>query len=108
MNTTATPQIGTPFKVRGMSLGGGLTIDDVEKRRNLLTKLDNTFGEFEKQNQLLEGLDSFGQQAHTMITSKKAREAFDISKEHRNSLSDLGPVDLGQAASSRSGLLKRE
>lgn len=81
MNTTATPQIGTPFKVRGMSLGGGLTIDDVEKRRNLLTKLDNTFGEFEKQNQLLEGLDSFGQQAHTMITSKKAREAFDISKE---------------------------
>ncbi|MBL8814485.1 MAG: DUF1501 domain-containing protein [Planctomyces sp.] len=81
MNTTATPQIGTPFRVRGMSLGGGLTIEEVEKRSNLLSQLDNTFGDFEKQNQLLEGLDSFGQQAHTMITSTKAREAFDISHE---------------------------
>ena len=40
MNTSATPAIGTPFRVRGMSLGSGLTIEDVEKRNSLLTKLD--------------------------------------------------------------------
>ena len=81
MDTTATPKIGTPFRVRGMSLGNGVTIEEVEKRQNLLTALDRTFGEFEKDNQLLDGLDQFGQQAHTMITSTAARDAFDISKE---------------------------
>lgn len=81
MNTGGTPQIGSPFRVRGMSLGGGLTVEDVEKRNSLLAKLDTTFGEFEQQSQLLDGLDQFGRQAHTMITSDKAREAFDISQE---------------------------
>lgn len=95
MNTTATPQIGTPFRVRGMSLGGGLTVEEVEKRRNLLSQLDNTFGDFEKQNQLLDGLDQFGQQAHTMITSTKARDAFDISRESPEFAKQFGTSGLG-------------
>ncbi len=73
--------IGQPFRVRGMTIGGGLTITDVEKRNDLLKKLDGTFAAAEKNSQLLEGLDRFGNQAHSMITSKKTRTAFDISKE---------------------------
>jgi Protein of unknown function (DUF1501) len=95
MNTSATPSIGTPFRVRGMSLGDGVTIADVEKRRGLLSQLDTTFGEFEKQNQLLDGLDQFSQQAHTMITSDRAREAFDISKESPEFSSRFGSSGLG-------------
>ena len=81
LNTSSTPQPGQPFSVRGMKLAGGLTIDDVEKRRNLLKNLDTTFAGVEKDSQLLDGLDKFSQQAHYMITSKRSREAFDISKE---------------------------
>ncbi|MCA9047847.1 MAG: DUF1501 domain-containing protein, partial [Planctomycetaceae bacterium] len=95
LNTTASPRIGTPFYVRGMSLGSGLTLDDVEKRNNLLTKLDRTFGEFESQNQLLEGLDQFGRQAHQMITSPKSREAFDISRESPEFAAKFGSSGLG-------------
>lgn len=95
MNTSATPAIGTPFKVRGMSLGSGLTVEDVEKRNNLLTRLDRTFGEFESENQLLDGLDQFGAQAHQMITSKRSREAFDISRESPEFAETFGKTGLG-------------
>ncbi|GAB5440738.1 MAG: DUF1501 domain-containing protein [Fuerstiella sp.] len=95
MNTSATPRIGAPFRVRGMSLGNGLTVEDVEKRNNLLTKLDRTFGEFEAENQLLDGLDQFGQQAHAMITSRKSRDAFDISKESPDFAKSFGESSLG-------------
>ncbi|MCA9066424.1 MAG: DUF1501 domain-containing protein, partial [Planctomycetaceae bacterium] len=95
MNTSATPSIGQPFRVRGMSLEGGLTVDDVEKRRNLLTQIDRTFGEFESQSQLLDGLDQFGQQAHQMITSTRSREAFDISREDPGFTKQFGESGFG-------------
>ncbi len=78
---SGTPRAGAPFSVRGVSLGNGLTVEEVEKRQNLLAGLDTTFSGFEKDNQLLDGLDEFGTQAYRMITSKAARNAFDISKE---------------------------
>jgi hypothetical protein len=81
LNTTATPRAGQPFNVRGIALGGGLTIEEVERRQNLLADLDRTFAAVETNSQLLTGLDRFGEQAHAIITSKRARDAFNISKE---------------------------
>ena len=81
LNTNNSPQAGRPFSVRGIALGNGLTVSEVEKRTNLLRDLDTTFKGFEKHNQLIDGLDRFSQQAYAMITSKRARAAFDISKE---------------------------
>ncbi len=81
LNTTATPRPGIPFSVRGIVLGNGLTIEEVERRRNLLRDLDTAFRGFEQTNQLLEGLDRFSQQAYSIITSKRTRTAFDISQE---------------------------
>ncbi|MCA9174578.1 MAG: DUF1501 domain-containing protein [Planctomycetales bacterium] len=81
LNTNATPRPGAPFSVRGISLTGGLTVAEVEKRATLLKDLDTTFQGLEKDNQLLDGLDRFSEQAHAIITSKRAREAFDISQE---------------------------
>lgn len=95
MSTSATPVIGSPFRVRGMTLGNGLTVDDVEKRNSLLTSLDRTFGEFEAENQLLDGLGQFGQQAHSMITSRKSRDAFDIGKESPEFAAKFGKSGLG-------------
>ena len=79
--TGGTPRPGQPFSVRGIALGNGMTVGEIEKRQNLLGDLDKTFAGFEKNSQLLEGLDRFSQQAYSIITSKRAREAFDISKE---------------------------
>ncbi|MBI1247664.1 DUF1501 domain-containing protein [bacterium] len=79
--TNATPRAGQAFSVRGISLSGGLTIDTVERRHRLLSQLDQTFAGFESDDQLLDGLDQFSHQAHAIITSKRARDAFDVSKE---------------------------
>ena len=81
LNTGATPQAGQPFSVRGISLQGGLTVAEVEKRQKLLSDLDSTFRAVEQDSQLLDGLDRFGEQAHSIITSPRSRDAFDISKE---------------------------
>ncbi len=81
LNTATTPRAGAPFSVRGISLPGGVTVADVEKRHTLLAALDRTFTELESDNQLLDGLDRFGQQAYSIVTSPRARQAFDISKE---------------------------
>ncbi|MEX2173816.1 MAG: DUF1501 domain-containing protein [Pirellulaceae bacterium] len=81
LNTTAAPRAGRPFNVRGISLGGGVTVEELERRQNLLADLDQTFAAVEANSQLLTGLDRFGEQAHAIITSKRARSAFDISQE---------------------------
>lgn len=97
LNTNSTPAPGKPFSVRGIGLGNGLTIADVEKRHNLLRDLDTTFKGFESSNQLLDGLDRFGQQAYEMITSKRTREAFDISKESPKFAEPFGSDGFGQS-----------
>jgi uncharacterized protein (DUF1501 family) len=95
LNTGATPRAGQPFSVRGIALGNGLKVSDVEKRQSLLKDLDGTFKGFEKNNQLLDGMDKFNQQAYAMITSKKARLAFDISKESPEFAKPFGTDGFG-------------
>ncbi len=79
--TNAVPRPGEPFVVRGISLADGLTIDRVNRREQLLKKVDRTFREVETNSQLLEALDKFGGQAHSMITSPRAQKAFDVTLE---------------------------
>ncbi|RMF43636.1 MAG: DUF1501 domain-containing protein, partial [Planctomycetota bacterium] len=81
LNTGSTPAAGQPFSVRGIALGNGMTVEQIEKRHGLLRDLDRTFAHFEQQNALLTGLDRFSQKAYEMITSQRARQAFDISRE---------------------------
>ena len=97
LNTGATPKPGEMFSVRGLKLAGGLTIDAVEKRQALLKDLDGAFRGFEETNQLVKGLDKFGQQAHSMITSPKSREAFDVSKESPNFQKLFGETPFDQS-----------
>ena len=43
LETNASPNYGEPFSVRGISLSGGIGIDEVQRRQNLLKKLDRRF-----------------------------------------------------------------
>lgn len=97
LNTNSTPQPNKPFSVRGIALSNGLTIEEVERRQNLLQDLDRTFGSVEKQSQLLSGLDRFSEQAYAIITSKRAREAFDVSKESPKFAEPFGSDGFGQS-----------
>jgi uncharacterized protein (DUF1501 family) len=93
--TGATPRIGAPFSVRGIALQNGLTVEEVDRRQSLLNDLDSTFASIESHNQLLDGLDRFGQQAHAIITSKRSREAFDISQESPAFAKPFGSTPFG-------------
>ncbi len=95
LSTSTSPKIGQPYQVRGVSLRNGLTVTDVERRNNLRDRLDTTFASFEKEDQLLDGLDRFSEQALSVITSPRAREAFDISKEPESFSRQFGSSDFG-------------
>jgi hypothetical protein len=95
LNTTSSPAIGKPYGVRGISLGNGLTIEEVERRNSLLSDLDKTFAAVESDSQLLTGLDRFSEQAHSIITSKRARAAFDISQESPEFAKPFGEDPFG-------------
>lgn len=97
LDTGGTPRAGAPFSVRGISMGGGITVSEVERRNNLLQDLDVAFQGYEENDQLLEGLDKFSQQAHSIITSKRSREAFDISKESPAFAGKFGESPFGQS-----------
>jgi len=81
LSTTSTPRPGQPFRVRGIGLGQGLTVSEIEKRHDLLRRLDRTFDAIENDSDLIGGLDEFSRRAYEIIRSPRSREAFDISKE---------------------------
>jgi hypothetical protein len=80
-NTTNVPRAGQPFSVRGITLGRGLTVEEIEKRHALLNGLDKTFRGFEKDSDLVNGLDKFSQRAYDIISSPRSRRAFDVGAE---------------------------
>jgi uncharacterized protein (DUF1501 family) len=97
LQTNAAPQPGVPFSVRGISLGDGLTVEQFEKRQNLLQELDTAFKGQEANSKLVEGLDRFAQQAYDMIRSPKARQAFDVSREKPEVAAPFGEHRFGMS-----------
>src|SRR5262245_10286091 len=97
LNTTSAPRPGQPYSVRGISLGNGITIEEIERRNSLLADLDKTFAAVESNSQLLTGLDRFTEQAHAIITSRRAREAFDVSRESPAFSERFGTTPFGMS-----------
>lgn len=97
LRTNSTPSPGKPFSVRGISLGEGLTVEQFEKRQKLLGELDTTFRGFESSSDLIEGLDRFSQQAYDLISSPKARAAFDVIREKPEIAKPFGEHRFGQS-----------
>jgi len=95
--TGSTPQPGKPMEIRGLSLKNGVTLEDVDRRQNLVKRYDTAFGDFAKQDKVLAGMDQFGQKAYTMMRSTKAREAFDLSKESKGISGLFGTDQFSQS-----------
>ncbi|HXG12829.1 MAG TPA: DUF1501 domain-containing protein [Gemmataceae bacterium] len=97
LQTNATPQPGVPFSVRGISLSDGLTVEQFEQRQKLLRRLDTAFQGLEANSKLIEGLDKFAQQAYDMISSPRARQAFDVSHEKAEVAAEFGEHRFGMS-----------
>jgi len=90
--TGHTPAPGRAMEVRGLALRNGVTLEDLDRRQDLVKRYDTAFGDFAREDKLLAGMDQFGRRAYEMMRSEKSREAFDLRKELR-SISDLFAED---------------
>jgi hypothetical protein len=85
------------FSVRALALPQGLSMERISSRRNLLDGLDKTFRTVEVKSQDLQGMDRFYQQAYDILSSPKAREAFDIGQEAAEVRDRYGRTPFGQS-----------
>jgi hypothetical protein len=84
------------FKVNNLFLEGELTLNRLDTRRDLLAALDH-------QKQIIDNdgvsasLDQFTRQAFEMLTTDRAREAFDLTKESESMRDRYGRTLTGQS-----------
>jgi hypothetical protein len=83
------------FAVRDLNLHEGITSDRFEKRKKLLGIVDEHFRTLEKSDNLA-AMDKFYQSAYNLISSKEAREAFELSKETESTKEAYGRTEAGQ------------
>jgi hypothetical protein len=83
------------FKVRDLSLPGGVDDGRFSRRRNILDRVNNHFLEKEKADNLT-ALNTFYDRAYSLISSPQAREAFNIDKEPAKLRDEYGRNSAGQ------------
>jgi len=83
------------FKVRDLNLPTGVDEKHFARRREMRAVVDEHFSTLEKSD-ALEGMDSFYQRAYAMISSEKARAAFDLGQESKELRDDYGRNAAGQ------------
>jgi len=83
------------FRVRDLNLPGGVDEKRFARRRELRAAVDEHFSALEKAD-ALDGTDSFYQRAFAMISSDKARAAFDLKAEPDKLRDEYGRNAAGQ------------
>ena len=68
------------FRVQDLQLPGGVTPERFTQRRQLMDTVNDHFRSHEKSDNL-DAMDTFYKRAYGLISSEKARDAFDINKE---------------------------
>lgn len=83
------------YQIEGLSLRGDLSRFRLNRRRNLLAQVDRHFGAIERGG-AVEAWDRLSQQAFDLVTSGRAREAFDLSREPASLRDRYGRYSWGQ------------
>jgi len=83
------------FKVRDLNLPAGVDEKHFARRREMRAVVDEHFSALEKSD-ALDGMDSFYQRAYAMISSDKARAAFDLNQEAKELRDKYGRNAAGQ------------
>ncbi len=83
------------FKVQDLALPGGVTPERFTTRRGLMDAVNEHFRSKEKSDNL-DAMDTFYQRAYGLISSEKARAAFDINAEPAKLRDEYGRNAAGQ------------
>ena len=83
------------FKVRDLDLPAGVDEKHFSRRREMRAVVDQHFSGLEKSD-VLDGMDSFYQRAYALISSDKARAAFDLNQEPKELRDEYGRNAAGQ------------
>jgi len=97
LSTGEKPRYGQPFRVRGITLDGTLTVDAFNARQSLLKYLDTAFRDLESQDPLLQGMNQFQNRAWQIISSQRSRLAFDLASEPESEMDRFGRHEFGQS-----------
>ncbi|REJ72449.1 MAG: DUF1501 domain-containing protein [Planctomycetota bacterium] len=84
------------FQVNNLNLAGGLTVDRLEDRGLLNSRLDRLHRELDRSG-TAEAMDQFEQQAFDLVSGSQARTAFDISQETPEMRERYGRNSWGQS-----------
>ena len=68
-------------KMETLALRRGVTLERLQDRQVLMRSFDQLHRDMDAGQGIIDGMDSFTAQALEMITSPRAREAFDVSRE---------------------------
>ncbi|MEM9478580.1 MAG: DUF1501 domain-containing protein [Verrucomicrobiota bacterium] len=83
------------FKVRDLSLPNGIDEKRFTRRRTMLEAVDEHFRGLE-QSDALDAMDTFYNRAYSLISSKQAREAFNLEAEPAKLRDEYGRNQAGQ------------
>lgn len=86
------------FRVRGVQLPTGMTLEELDNRDTLLAGFDNTFKKLDRSADLVDGLDSFHRQALEILRSDKTKKAFDLAQESQGTRDRYGNTGFAQGA----------
>jgi hypothetical protein len=86
---------GSGFSVQDLNLPGGVDDKRFTTRRSMLDAVNDHFASKEKADGL-EAMDTFYQRAYSLISSQKAREAFNINAEPAKLRDEYGRHAAGQ------------
>jgi hypothetical protein len=84
------------FRVRGIQLPTGFTLEELENRDKLLEGFDSTFKRLDRSADLVDGLDAFHKQALEILRSDKTKKAFDLGAETQATRDRFGNTAFGQ------------
>ena len=83
------------FQVRDLNLPGDVSEKRFARRRSLLETVDHHFRTMEESD-ALDSMDAFYQHAYKLISSEKAREAFNLKAEDEKTKEAYGKTAAGQ------------
>ena len=83
------------FAVRDLNMHQGITPERFDRRRNILSTVDEHFRTLEKSDSL-DAMDSFYQAAYSLVSSESAREAFNLAAEPEPIREAYGKNEAGQ------------
>ena len=83
------------FKVQDLNLGGGVDAARFDRRRSALEAVNSYFADKQKSDNIA-AMDTFYQRAYSLISSDKAREAFNIDAEDNGLRDKYGRNVAGQ------------